>query len=597
MAVVTAVISFDGKLDLHATADQLARDAAIYPGMDTTQLFASETFVAHGLLPRLAADRGRMAITRPDESTVLIGGPKLAHELGQTVARELSEPGTATAELPFGRWIAMRHDPVRRTVRVLNDPLGTAWLYVARTPGGFLLSGDLRAIVHAYPGALTPNYDAVLTQLAMGYVPTNATCLNEVTMLPPGSVVEFSADGSRVLSRSVPVYGDRNASLSRENKYEMLDALLAQSLRDWCDSDFSDVVVSLSGGMDSPFALAGLIALGETPRAITWGNPRSRDARVPRMLAERLGFPFTAINTPESSWDGWLRGLTSVGAIGTDWAGWADDWLSRLAEASSGVITGNAGEALTGKNIQVPVGGLGSDWIDMWHKRTFQQERWNRSSLLLPAARKRMHDVSREQLEVLVGGIDFASSHQMSMHMDLYGRQRRLTGGQTNHMGRVLAPLPFFLSRGMLDFWVNVPWEDFYKQHLYLDYATSRHGQVFDIVLAERAVDASVLRAPRRLTRRLRTRLAGRFPVMRDLLATTSNDILGNQVKFHAQIQDMVVRTAPLLEPVLDTRKLLAEMAQFPRTDTLSPFRLMNLLGVVAHLDLISGNGMGNTRP
>ena len=85
-------------------------------------------------------------------------------------------------------------------------------------------------------------------------------------------------------------------------------------------------------------------------------------------------------------------------------------------------------------------------------------------------------------LERQVANLDVAFPHQRSLQLDLYGRQRRLTGGQTNMMARYLAPLPMFNSREMVDFWVNIPWADFREQALYLDYATTRHARVFDTV-------------------------------------------------------------------------------------------------------------------
>jgi hypothetical protein len=73
---------------------------------------------------------------------------------------------------------------------------------------------------------------------------------------------------------------------------------------------------------------------------------------------------------------------------------------------------------------------------------------------------------------------------------------------------------------------------------------------------------------------------------MRKRLATTNNDLLGVQMQFWPQISELLMRAEPLLEPLLDTSALRREMQSFPRTRLLSPFRLMNLLGVAAHVAL-----------
>ena len=66
---------------------------------------------------------------------------------------------------------------------------------------------------------------------------------------------------------------------------------------------------------------------------------------------------------------------------------------------------------------------------------------------------------------------------------------------------------------------------------------------------------------------------------------------MGNQLKFKSEIQDLLRRVSPLLDPLLDTQAMNAEMARFPATQLLSPFRLGNLLGVAAHLDLAVRKG------
>jgi hypothetical protein len=308
---------------------------------------------------------------------------------------------------------------------------------------------------------------------------------------------------------------------------------------------------------------------------------------VPRQLSERLGFPWRLIESPQPTWPSWLKALQSVGALGTDWAGWADAWLEQLANGATGVIAGSAGDAITGKNIRPPDDGLDGDWVAKWRIRAYQEDRWHNSGLLRPEARRRLPEAVMRQADVRLAKLDVAFPFQRYIHIDLYGRQRRLTGGQTNQIARVMAPLPFLQTREMLDFWLNLPWSDFGDQKLYLDYARERHAAIFDIVLGERDVDlTSARRAPRRVSRALRLRLAGRFPGMRKRLATTNNDLLGIQMQFRTEIVDIVRQAEPLLEPLLDTAALRLEMDNFPRTRLLSPFRLMNLLGVAAHVAL-----------
>jgi hypothetical protein len=90
--------------------------------------------------------------------------------------------------------------------------------------------------------------------------------------------------------------------------------------------------------------------------------------------------------------------------------------------------------------------------------------------------------------------------------------------------------------------------------------------------------------------------MAGRFPQLRDRVATTSNDLMGSQLRFKAEIKQLLERVSPLLEPVIDVQAMNREMDRFPQTQLLSPFRLANLLGVAAHLDLALGRSATNQR-
>ena len=128
MAVVVAAIDFAEPSSARRVAERLAADAGGYPDLLTEPLLDAGFVVAHHMAPRRASAAGRLSVSRPDEMTVMVGGPQRSHDEGLRIARQLASPGSATDEVPYGRWIAFRHDPQARTVRVLNDPLGMAWL-------------------------------------------------------------------------------------------------------------------------------------------------------------------------------------------------------------------------------------------------------------------------------------------------------------------------------------------------------------------------------------------------------------------------------------------------------------------------------------
>ena len=189
------------------------------------------------------------------------------------------------------------------------------------------------------------------------------------------------------------------------------------------------------------------------------------------------------------------------------------------------------------------------------------------------------------RLQRLAGEAQTAFPHQSALHLDLFGRQRRMIASQTNTMARHLAPLPFFYTEQMVGFWSNVPWSDQADQQLYLAHARERYGEVFDIVLGDREV-RTVRRSASRFTRATRLRLADFFPGLRHRIAPVGNDLMGSLLRARGDIHDLVEGVAPLLEPVLDTAAVLREIERFPRSRLLTAARLQSLLSVSAPLDV-----------
>ncbi len=83
-----------------AVAARLVRDAADYPDLVSEQLLDAGFVVAHHSVPRRAHEAGRLTVSRPDELTVMVGGPQRSHDEGALVARELAHPARRRASFP-----------------------------------------------------------------------------------------------------------------------------------------------------------------------------------------------------------------------------------------------------------------------------------------------------------------------------------------------------------------------------------------------------------------------------------------------------------------------------------------------------------------
>lgn len=548
--------------------------------LNIESLFDSPGIAAFSLTPHTAAARSRVTVSRPDDATVVVGGPRSSHARSTEIAEQLRTAASNAPVLPHGRWVALRHDAKARTLRVLNDPLGTAWVYLAKVPGGYLMSSNFGALATAFPGTLTVNRAALMAHLAFGHVPTDETCFSEISMLPPGSVVELGPSGMNVLARARPTYGDRHAGLTRDQKFDLLDEAFEHGVRTWSDDDFSDVVLSLSGGLDSPHGLAALLELGIRPRSATWALAPSTNSRVARKLAEKFELDWT-LEAPATSWRGWLDWFHVAGTSGFDWGGWAGAWLSSLSAKGSGALIGFLGDALSGKHL-VDHPSAGGNWVESW-ARWSSRDRWLGSPLVRSEIRTEMREVAHSYLQRLADGVEIAYPHQTALHLDLHGRQRRMICSQSNIMARFIAPLPFFYTEQMVTFWSNLPWSDLADQQLYLAHARERYGRVFDVVLGDREV-RTLRRSASRLTRDMRLRLANEIPGLRHRIAPVGNDLMGSLLQSRVEIHGLIEAVAPLLEPVLDTAAVLREIERFPRSRLVTSARLHSLLSVAAPL-------------
>jgi hypothetical protein len=138
-----------------------------------------DTFVWH-----LDIGRGCAGAHRPEDSSVILTNTR-AHE-GNTET-----------------WLTIIWCQSTEILTISNDSLGNVWLYFSKTGAGYLFSQNYFAL--AQQEHVSRNFDegSMLAELALGYNPDNATLYKEVSIAPPGSVIEFEDDTMRaVTSRS-----------------------------------------------------------------------------------------------------------------------------------------------------------------------------------------------------------------------------------------------------------------------------------------------------------------------------------------------------------------------------------------------------------
>lgn len=375
------------------------------------------------------------------------------------------------------QWIAIQWHSDRGTLRIATDQLGVAWLYIARINGGFVFANDFGAVAAACPKPLTLDHETVLVELELGYSPDNRTIYNEITLAPPGALIELAPEGLKTLYQRPAIYGDNYHGWSDDKKFLELDGLFEKIVEDWFVPNQHELVLSLSAGYDSRYALALLNGQGITCPLLTFGSPKSDEVLSAQKIASRLGRTTSVFEITNPHWGTWQSCIEQLGNTGiVQWAGWAEDWMSLIRQHGNAVMIGYLGDALSGKHLGDTNTNV-ADWVDHWIK-------WSASNILdnpivSKGIAKQAKSAIRDRFERLADDASVIYPFQTALHLDLFGRQRRWVATQPNLLAKYVTPITYFCDEDLMRFWSNLPLSDLAGQRLYLAYARNRFPDLF----------------------------------------------------------------------------------------------------------------------
>jgi hypothetical protein len=576
VSLLAGAVSFDDSWSPDDVAMQMARETCRYPHLKSHVLIHDRRFACY-VIDGQAQDADVIRIPAPGNMSAFVVGEIASPPKGSQAARWSPQDPSSVLDWN-GCWTAIFYDHDAGSVRLAADVLGTAWVYIAQCPKGYLFCSDFGALMSGLPAPPKPDHETLLVTLGISYSPDDRTCFEDITVLPAGQLVELNERGIETISRRQVAYGARHVDLPTERKFELMDALFADAARDWCIPFASDLLVSLSGGYDSRYGLGVLLANEIRPRCLTFGHPRSSDARRARKLCEELGLDFTLYTVGTTSWDVWRRCVEQSGSVGGfQWAnGWAEEWLKLLGRNGSHVLLGYLGDALSGKHL-VQYDSRESAWLDNWERWSLD-EGWSDSPLVRPEANEALRECVRARFSRMIRDISFAFPHQQALHLDWYGRQRRFVAAQPNLIRRFLAPILFLYSDYMLDFWANVPFDDLRGQALYLRYAQHRFPAVFKEEPAARLHD--------RVWGTMTNALIAAFPAATNYFRAPEIDIKSIVARHKASVVSTVKDVESLIGQVFDMKALLSEIEAFPQTNRLTSVQLSRLINVCLLLRL-----------
>lgn len=183
----------------------------------------------------------------------------------------------------FGIW-----DSQSGTLFLARDRLGVKPLLYADGPQGIGFASTLTALRAAgFGGDVDPR--AVLGFLEYGYVSDTLAILEGITKLPPGHLLQWNRQGTRI-KRYWDLPREKSSGIRFEEAVEESERLLVEAVRARLVADVP-VGVLLSGGVDSGLICWALTQLNANIRSFTVGVPGHEDdeSSAAQETARRLG--------------------------------------------------------------------------------------------------------------------------------------------------------------------------------------------------------------------------------------------------------------------------------------------------------------------
>jgi asparagine synthase (glutamine-hydrolysing) len=198
------------------------------------------------------------------------------------------EFGTEFASRLNGAFILAIWDRATKQLSIINDRLGLHPLYYSHGKEGLYFGSGVRALLVNPSLPRRIDYTAIAEFLTFDHVLQDRTYLEDVRLMPQGSIMTFSDHGLSI-QRYYEIHYANPYALHDEVEYmDEYNRLLAQAIarQTWDDLPAG---IFLSGGLDSRQLLAYLCnaANKSTFYSFTWGIPNCDDARAARELAAK----------------------------------------------------------------------------------------------------------------------------------------------------------------------------------------------------------------------------------------------------------------------------------------------------------------------
>ncbi len=198
-----------------------------------------------------------------------------------------------------GSYLIVIVDFSERKIFLISDPLGLRPLYYTLTDQGFFFSSEVKALLSVPGFSSKLDLGAIANMFSLGHVVGDSTLFQDVSLVPPGSMVIFNMDRGEIEIKEYFSLVSLFPEVGEKGKVDPLE--VAERFKEAVDRVVygdEEVGISLSGGLDSRGILA-CVPEDVSLYSYTLGIGGCSDARVAQDLALTKGAHHTFLEIGE----------------------------------------------------------------------------------------------------------------------------------------------------------------------------------------------------------------------------------------------------------------------------------------------------------
>lgn len=226
-----------------------------------------------------------------------------------------------------GQFSAALYDFSEKELILVSDRFSTHPLYYTKTNNKLLFAPEVKALLADPNLEKNINYESVSDLFNFGHLFQNKTMFKNIFQLPEASYLIFKKGKSTInrywdLPYFEEAYSRQNFSkVEVDNYVEEMQQIILRANERQLKKNRDDILLSLSGGLDSRFVAALVHKTGvNNISSFTMGEPASEDVIYAKIIAKELGMEHQVFQIlPENIWEN------------TEYFGYVSDGMSMIS--------------------------------------------------------------------------------------------------------------------------------------------------------------------------------------------------------------------------------------------------------------------------